>query len=141
MAIKLNLGQGGVDLASETIGGEEYELIKLNFGVAGVATPVSASDPLPTIEAVPTTVYNGKTVVTTSGTRVTLAASTTVKSVTIKALATNTGVIYVGNATVSSANGFQLAAGDSVSMDISNLNTIYFDSSVNGEGVTYLANN
>ena len=88
--------------------------------------------------AAPTTIFNGKTTVTTAGTRVTLAASQAVRSVTIKALPTNTGIIYVGNSSVASTNGLQLSASESVSMDISNLNTVNLDSSVNGEGVTYL---
>jgi hypothetical protein len=89
----------------------------------------------------PTSILSGKTVVTTSGTRVSLASSTACKSVTVKALTTNTGIIYVGSNTVSSSNGLQLAASDSVSFDISDLNTINIDSSVNGEGVTYLGVN
>lgn len=88
----------------------------------------------------PTTAINGKTTVTTAGTRVQLATNTCV-SITIKALASNTGTIYVGNSTVSSTNGYQLAAGDSISADISNTNKFYIDSSVNGEGVTWLAVN
>ena len=89
--------------------------------------------------AVPTTVLNGKTSVTTAGTRVTLAGSTACRGVTIKALSTNTGFIYVGNATVASTNGFQLRAGESCSLDIANLITVNIDSSVNGEGVSYLS--
>jgi len=93
----------------------------------------------PIVLDTPTGITHGKTTVTTAGTRVALASSTAVKSVTIKALVTNTGTIYVGGNTVSSSNGFQLAAGEAVSMDLSNLNTINIDSSVNGEGVTYVA--
>ena len=89
-------------------------------------------------EVEPTAVGNNKKTVTTAGTRVTLASSTTCKSVTIKALISNTGTIYVGDTTVSATNGFQLAAGDSVSLAIANLVTVNLDSSVNGEGVTYL---
>lgn len=99
--------------------------------LATIASAVSA----------PGSVFNGKTTVTTAGTRVTLAASQAVKSVTVKALAANTGTIYVGNGSVASTNGFQLAAGDTISLDISNLNTVNLDSSVNGEGVTYLGVN
>lgn len=102
---------------------------------------VAISGSITIVEASPTTVLNGKTTVTTAGTRVVLASSTTIKSVTVKALSTNTGLIYVGNSTVSSSNGFQLSAGDSISMDIANLNTVNIDSSVNGEGVTYIAVN
>lgn len=95
----------------------------------------------PTAEVAPTTVLNGKKTVTTAGTRVTLAASTTCKSVTIKALAANTGTIYVGDTSVASTNGYALAPGETVTLDIANLNTVNLDSSVNGEGVTYIGNN
>lgn len=88
--------------------------------------------------SVPTVAGSGKTTVTTAGTRVVLASSKNIKSVTIKALSTNTGFIYVGDTTVSSSNGFQLSAKDSISMDISNLTTVNIDSSVNGEGVSYM---
>lgn len=88
--------------------------------------------------APPTTVLNGKTTVATAGTRVVLAASTACKSVTVKALGTNSGIIYVGSSTVTSANGHELYPGDSTSLDISNLTTINIDASVSGEGVSYL---
>ncbi len=182
---------GGQTIATDEIGGIEHELVKLEFGVDGVATMVSASDPLPvtfnssslataanqetqiTAEqailakiiaapsteakqdtgntslasiktntdnlATPTTVINGKKTVTTAGTRVALAASTAVKSVTIKALAANTGLIYVGDSSVASTNGFQLSAYESVSLDIANLSTINIDSAINGDGVSFLA--
>lgn len=87
---------------------------------------------------VASTVGNGKTTVTTAGTRVTLSSSKSVKSVVIKALSTNTGFIYVGDSGVSAANGYQLKQGETTSMNITNLNTINIDSSVNGEGVTYM---
>lgn len=87
----------------------------------------------------PTGLGSNKVSVTAAGTKVQL-GSTVCVSVTIKALATNTGLIFVGNSSVSSLNGFQLSAGDGVSFNISNINAIYIDSSVNGEGVTYLFN-
>lgn len=96
---------------------------------------------VPVIQAAPTTPVNGHTTVTTAGTRVVLAGSTTVKSVTIKALGANTGIIYVGDSGVTSANGFPLYARDTISMDISNLNTIYIDSSISGEGIAYISVN
>lgn len=86
----------------------------------------------------PKIIYSGKINVTISGTEVILGTGV-ISSVTIKALSANTGVIYVGAGGVSSANGFQLAAGDTLSIDISNLATVWIDSSINGEGVTYLA--
>lgn len=107
----------------------------------GTTNGVQVNNTVTTSQASPTTIFNGKTLVTTATTRVVLASSQAIKSVTIKALSTNGGVIYVGDTSVSSTNGFQLSAGDSVSMDIANLNTVNIDSSVNGEGVTYFAVN
>ena len=89
--------------------------------------------------AAPTAIYSGKTTVAAAGTRVALASAQAVLGVTIKALSTNSGKIYVGGAAVAAANGFQLAAGETASLDISDLSTIEIDSDINGEGVTYLA--
>ena len=86
----------------------------------------------------PTVAGSGQKTVTTAGTRVQLATTTAVASLTIKAKRTNTGSIYVGDSTVTSSTGFILAAGDSISLDISDLATIYLDSSVNAEGVSFL---
>ena len=80
--------------------------------------------------------------VTTAGTRVQLAADQACKQVLIIALNTNTGFIYIGNASVSSsAYGKRLRAEESVSIPVSNLNLVYVDSSVNNEGVSYLGVN
>ena len=69
-----------------------------------------------------------------------LASSTPVThSVTIMAQAGNSGNIYVGNSLVSSSSGYILDAGDTIEIKIANLSTIYIDSSVNGEGVHYIA--
>lgn len=85
---------------------------------------------------------DGRTVVTTAGTRVQL-ATTSVKcrSVAITAETDNTGVITVGGSTVVGAlatrRGTPLAAGASVSFDINDLAKVYLDTTVNGDGVTY----
>lgn len=103
--------------------------------------PVSIAATVTTSEAAPTTIYNGNKNVTTAGTRVTLASSQAVKSITIKAKIANTGTIYVGDTSVSSSNGFALAAGETLSLDLANLNTVNLDASVSGEGVTYIGVN
>lgn len=86
----------------------------------------------------PNSVTNGQKTVTTAGTAEVLAASTTILSVTIKALSGNTGYVYVGSASVDSTNGFVLQAGESISLDIDNLADIYLDVSANGEGVSFI---
>jgi high-affinity K+ transport system ATPase subunit B len=84
-------------------------------------------------------------VVAVAGARVKLtAASTKVRKVKIKALKANTGAIYLGDVTVTAANGYQLNSGDEIEVmdlfwrdgDIIDLTALYIDSAVNGEGVS-----
>lgn len=86
------------------------------------------------------TIITGKVTVPSFGTRVSIPVNIC-KSITIKALSTNTGFIYIGTSTVANTNGFQLLANDTISFDISNTGLIFLDSSVSNEGVTYLAIN
>ncbi len=89
--------------------------------------------------SLPSAVYSGQKTVTAAGTAETLAASQAlVTGVYIKALAANTGNIYVGNSDVAAATGFVLAAGDLVFIEIDNLATVYIDAAEDGEGVSYL---
>jgi hypothetical protein len=87
-----------------------------------------------------TLVKNGRNLVTTAGTRVQLASSTVLNTITIKALTTNVGVIYVGDSTVSSTNGYQLSAKETVTIAVTNANLVYLDASISGEGVTWIIN-
>ena len=77
--------------------------------------------------------------VTTAGTAVTLHADYACNAVIVKAKFANTGVIYVGGSDVTSANGFALRANEAVRVPTTNANLVYINSSVNGEGVTFLA--
>lgn len=84
--------------------------------------------------------------VATAGTRVQLTSSDTIfSSIIIQAKSANTGIIYVGDSSVSSANGLELSAGESleISGDLRNegqtdelvMSDLWIDASVNGEGV------
>ena len=69
-----------------------------------------------------------------------VAAGYACREAVVTAKAANTGYIYIGGSDVSSTvYGVRLSAGDSVTIPISNLNLIYFDASVSGEGISYLA--
>lgn len=81
---------------------------------------------------------DGSKNITTAGSREALASSTTCKKVIITAKETNTGTIWVGGATVSSGRGRPLVALQSETIDIDNLSKIYLDTSVNGDGVTFV---
>ncbi len=86
---------------------------------------------------------SGQKSVTTAGTEVALAVSQPVAGpVAIKALAANTGLVFIGNAgdgTVSSASGYQLSAGEQIVLNlVGDLAEIMVDSAINGEGVCWL---
>jgi len=86
---------------------------------------------------------SGQKTVTTAGTAVALGSQQIAGPLQIKALTTNTGLVYVGNdgaADVTSANGYPLAPGDVVVIEeVSNLGAIFVDSAVDGEGVAWIA--
>lgn len=107
--------------------------------IADSGSTTAVTGTVSTSEVAPTAIFNGKVTVTTAGTRVSL-GSQAIKSVTIKAAIANTGIIYVGNTTVAAANGFELSAGDTISIDIANLNVLDIDSSTNSQSITYIAN-
>lgn len=86
--------------------------------------------------------YAGRKVVTTAGTAVALAAtSTRCENITITAESDNTGYIAVGDANVVAAEGSQqgviLSPLGSITVKVGDLAKIYIDSTVNGEGVTF----
>lgn len=88
--------------------------------------------------ASPTSIGSGTRVVTTAGTRVQLSAlSVPCKRVHIRTKSDNTNYIYVGGSSVSSTSGVYLNTTDSFTLNISNLNAVYIDSAVNGEGVMF----
>lgn len=63
---------------------------------------------------------------------------TGIEGVVVKALATNTGEVNV-NGAGGVAEGYPLAAGDTVSIGINDLSKVYVFIAVSGEGVAYLA--
>ena len=87
--------------------------------------------------------YSGQKTVTTAGTEVQLHTGLQIDlPIMVKALTTNTGLIYIGNVSgaVSSSTGMPLSPGDAVIFTyVGNLNEIWVDSAVNGEGVAWLA--
>ncbi|MDD4775434.1 MAG: hypothetical protein PHG75_02900, partial [Syntrophomonas sp.] len=77
--------------------------------------------------------------VTTAGTEVQL-PNYACREVTIIAKRANTGYIYIGGSDVSSTvYGAELAAKESITLAVNNTNLVYIDSSVNGEGISYVA--
>lgn len=146
----INASSGTANIASDDVGGVQYQYIKLDMGGDGVASHVTAANPLPvTIPLiVNTTINDGIKVVTTAGTRAALATSATIKQIIITALSTNTGTIVVGGSTCVAAPGTQgsptrrgtpLGIGDTVTIDITNPSLIYIDATTSGDGVSWTA--
>ena len=85
---------------------------------------------------------SGKTTVTTAGTAVPLGSQAVNAALLVKALAGNTGVVYVGNdgaGDVSTTNGFELSAGEVAVFDyVTELGRLMLDAAVNGDGVCWL---
>jgi len=95
-----------------------------------------------TPEAIATSLGDGRQTVSTAGSAVALAGATTIKEVTITAEEDNTGTIVVGGSTVVAAlgtrRGAPIEAGDSITLKVDDLAEVYIDTTVNGDGVTYL---
>lgn len=92
--------------------------------------------------SVHTGISDNRLTVTTAGTEVQFTALAC-KKVTIVAETDNTSYVVVGGSTVVAAlatrRGVPLGAGDSVTFEINNMNLLYLDSLVDGEGVTFVA--
>ena len=102
--------------------------------------PVSSSNPLPCVLNGSLTSIQGSKNTVTAGTRVQLATDQACRAVFIKALRLNAGYVYVGTSAVSStAFGNDLAANEGWAVEVANLNQLWIDTSVSGEGVTYFA--
>lgn len=95
---------------------------------------VATTNPAP-----PSIIVAFRTTVTTAGTRVQLASNTLAIGAILEAPSTNTGLVYIGGADVSSTvYGAELQPGQSTSVAVSNTNLIYIDASVSGNKLASL---
>jgi len=84
------------------------------------------------------TIYNGTKTVPT-GTAETIATTQATSGVIIKALSTNTVAVYIGNASLTVANGFELMAGESLALDIDDIASVYVISGSASQVIRYFA--
>jgi len=97
----------------------------------GVHYPIYKEDPLGGL-------ISASATVATAGIRVQLPTNA-IRTITVKAKTTNTGIIYIGGSNVDASNGFPLAAGDPTGLDLANSDLVWLDSSVSGEGCNWIA--
>lgn len=107
------------------------------------------ASPIPPLVAVPSSspepgtalaiVAQGQ-VAGTNGTPTPLEGSSTeCQGVSVKADPDNAGQAYLGDASVTTANGYILAPGDAVGFDVDDLATVFFDVDTTGDVVSFLA--
>lgn len=89
-------------------------------------------------------VLSGQNTVAVPGTAEQVGAMAVGGPLEVKALDTNTDLVYIGNVAgdVSSANGLMLSPGDAVVFNyVANLDDLWIDTVVAGEGVAWLCLN
>ncbi len=108
---------------------------------ATIDVRLQAANDSVTVEHAITGIGDGRVVVAAAGTANVISVSRTCKKVDITAETDNTGVITVGGSTTVAAlgtrQGIPLNAGDSYSFEIDDLNDVYIDATVSGEGVSF----
>jgi len=82
---------------------------------------------------------HGQSVLTESALQLTTDDVVCQVGVTIRTHTTNNGYVYIGNSDVTTANGYQLAAGQSVTLNVNNVKNIYAVGSVNPQTVSWIA--
>lgn len=128
--VRMTNGKQFVEMA-HSINANNGQLVQLLKEINNKTTASGGST-----DTTPTTYGSGQATVTTAGTQVQL-ASNGCKSVTVKAKTTNTGNIFVGDLSVDSSTGFILSAGESLSLDISNTDKLWIDSSIDAQGISF----
>jgi hypothetical protein len=134
--VQINAMTGGPTIAADDIGaGVMVQRVKVGYGPDGALIDVHEGMPLPTTLVSGALVGSARVTVPDAGTPVALPAGLQVYGVTVRALLDNTGVIYVGGPAMTAASGFELAAGDAVSLDVTDPSAIYIDAAISGDGV------
>lgn len=143
---------GTVALDAPTLAALEQITVNNPTDVSTLATQTTLANVLAALQAgigttpstagdVAGTLADGRKTVPTPGVAVALGAATPCRWVLVTALRTNTDQVNVGGATVAAAlgssTGQPLAPGDSVSVPVNNLNKVFVDARVGGEGVSY----
>ena len=88
-----------------------------------VSGSVSVAGTVNTVASNPSSVYAGQQ--TCNITAAALPSQALANGVVVKALKTNTAIVYLGGPSVTTATGYPLVAGESISYAVSNLSAVY----------------
>ena len=90
-------------------------------------------------QAVQSNILNGQATVGTSATQ--LGSNTLKQGVVIKASSSNTGIVYLGSTNgVTTSTGFELGAGETVTLPITNTNLVYLIATDINQIVSFIGN-
>lgn len=142
--VAITSGSGTTIAADEvsdgTLGSVKVQFVKLMDGTLDGTSKAAVGTNGLKVEQIATTVGDGRKVVTTAGTAVQF-SSQACRYVILTGLEANTDMVVIGGsgivASASTRTGITLTALQNVRLDISNMNLLYMDSVVNGEGVTF----
>ena len=110
----------------------------INADIRVGSTAVGTANPVPVdLQSISTIYGNTKTVPV--GTAETIASSQAIRSVTVKALSTNLYPVYIGPTGVTTSTGLELLSGESVSLDVNNLNLVYCIAGTASQVIRYIA--
>lgn len=138
MADNMNVQTGsGGPVATDEIGGVQYQRVKVNYGADGSATDVSSTTPLPVYESAGSAIKSSSVTVGTSAAALPSSALSGRKSMIIQNL--GAADIYIGASGVAVGDGFKVAAGaSSPSFAFSSSVTVYGISGSAGNDVRVL---
>lgn len=119
-----------------TIGGNTVEAEAIALVDSTGTEKATTTNPLSVQSIGSSSLTNGQVTVGTSSVGLSSAAC---RKITIKANDSNTANIYIGNSSVSTANGLILGPGESIGLEVTNANLIFLISSAAGQGASWLA--
>ena len=81
---------------------------------------------------------HGQTTVGTIETQLITISTPCKKGVLVKALSTNTGVVYIGKSGVATTSGYELTAGEAVTIEVDNVNKVFGIADTAGQKVSWV---
>lgn len=96
---------------------------------------------MPSFERIkPTTIFSGQTNLSNSSTTaIGSSADLVMSEVTIKAMVANAGSVYIGDSSVSTSTGFELRAGQQVTISAGTPSLIYAIAANNNDDISWVA--
>lgn len=127
---------GNIAVLTNTDGGYGLTIYEGSRGqkVSASSIPVVISSD----QAVQSSISSGQATIGTSATQLT--SIVLKQGVVVKASSSNIGTVYLGTSGVTTSTGFELGAGESVTLPITNTNLIYAIANTTGQIISFIGN-